>query len=77
MTNIELDKARMAIRAYKSIADSLTSINWEQRRYEITKTVLPIFIGLYEKDETAVKQAIKIADTLIDKLKTSGNVGTE
>lgn len=41
MTNIETDVARSTIRMNKAVADHLQEIDWEQRRYEIAKEVLP------------------------------------
>lgn len=41
-------------------------INWEQRRYEIAKTLLPVVIKEYN---SAVEMAVVYADRLIDELK--------
>lgn len=41
MTNIELEAARSTIRANRAIVDEIESPNWEKRRYEIAKTMLP------------------------------------
>lgn len=41
MTNIEMDVARSTINKNRALARSLETINWEQRRYEIAKDMLP------------------------------------
>ena len=48
MTQIEMDVARSQIRANKAIA-SLADVNWEERRYEIAKTILP-YCAKHTKD---------------------------
>ena len=50
MNQIEMDVARSQIRANKAIA-SLAEVNWEQRRYEIAKEVLPALMNLYLQKE--------------------------
>lgn len=72
MTNIEIETptlAKTALRKY--IADE---INWEQRRYEIAKEVLPrffehTFITPNKDEEEAAKIAVSYADALIKELK--------
>lgn len=53
----------------KSIAHSLnnTDIDWEQRRYEIAKEMLPHIDAGTAED--AVNKAVEIADALIEKLR--------
>lgn len=41
MTNIEMDVARSTIRMNNAVTDHLQEIDWEQRRYEIAKEILP------------------------------------
>lgn len=46
-------------------------IDWEKRRYEISKEILAKRISLYGKDEydVAIDNSVEIADKLIAKLK--------
>ena len=58
--------------AVVSIAKTLRSPDWEQRRYEIAKDILPhtILLEYYGKGlERGVKDAVMIADALIAELK--------
>lgn len=58
--------------AVVSIAKTLRSPDWEQRRYEIAKDILPhtILLEYYGKGlERGVKDAVMIADTLIKELR--------
>ena len=61
--------------AVVSIAKTLRTPDWEQRRYEIAKDILPhtILLEYYGKGlERGVKDAVMIADALIAELKTGG-----
>lgn len=60
--------------AVVSIAKTLRTIDWEQRRYEIAKDILPhILLEYYGKGlERGVKDAVMIADALIAELKKGG-----
>lgn len=61
--------------AVVSIAKTLRSPDWEQRRYEIAKDILPhtILLEYHGKGlERGVKDAVMIADALIDALKKGG-----
>lgn len=58
--------------AVESIAKTLRTPDWEQRRYEIAKDILPhtILLEYYGKGlERGVKDAVMIADTLIKELR--------
>ncbi len=57
-----------------SIAKTLRSPDWEQRRYEIAKDILPHAILVYcgKGLERGVKDAVMIADALIAELKKGG-----
>ena len=58
-----------------SIAKTLRTPDWEQRRYEIAKDILPhtILLEYYGKGlERGVKDAVMIADALIAELKKEG-----
>lgn len=58
--------------AVVSIAKTLRSPDWEQRRYEIAKDILPHTILLEYHGEgldRGVKDAVMIADTLIKELR--------
>lgn len=58
--------------AVVSIAKTLRTPDWEQRRYEIAKDILPhtILLEYYGKGlERGVKDAVMIADALIAELK--------
>ena len=55
-----------------SIAKTLRSPDWEQRRYEIAKDILPhtILLEYHGKGlDRGVKDAVMIADTLIKELR--------
>lgn len=60
--------------AVVSIAKTLRSPDWEQRRYEIAKDILPHTILEYcgKGLERSVKDAVMIADALIAELKKGG-----
>ena len=61
--------------AVVSIAKTLRTTDWEQRRYEIAKDILPhtILLEYYGKGlERGVKDAVMIADALIAELKKGG-----
>ena len=58
--------------AVVSIAKTLRTPDWEQRRYEIAKDILPhtILLEYHGKGlERGVKDAVMIADALIAELK--------
>lgn len=44
-------------------------IDWEQRRYEIAKELLPSLVLWEDPEKNAVNYAVKYADMLINKLK--------
>lgn len=82
MTNIEMDVARSTIRMNKAVADHLQDIDWEQRRYEIAKNIMPKCLEnattvlmkggalpFNTLAETVAKNAIMYADALIEELK--------
>lgn len=48
-------------------------IDWEQRRYEIAKEVLPVFAELSETAEIMARAAVFYADALIAELKKGTN----
>ena len=61
--------------AVVSIAKTLRTPDWEQRRYEIAKDILPhtILLEYYGKGlGRGVKDAVMIADALIAELKKEG-----
>ena len=61
--------------AVVSIAKTLRSPDWEQRRYEIEKNILPhtILLEYHGKGlDRGVKDAVMIADALIAELKKGG-----
>ena len=61
--------------AVVSIAKTLRSPDWEQRKYEIAKDILPhtILLEYHGKGlERGVKDAVMIADALIAELKKGG-----
>lgn len=84
MTQIELDVARTTIRANKAVANHLERIDWEQRRYEIAKDMLPYCLERSEEirklsggvwshkktpEQSVASFAVSIADALIGILK--------
>lgn len=66
MTIEERDTAR----AIQNIGKKLTTIDWEQRRYEIAKDLFPVIL-IEEKCsiDVAAKISCQCADTLIKELK--------
>ena len=78
MTQIEMDVARSAVRKNKAVAEYFENqnaihncIDWEQRRYEIAKTIYPI--AAHDMNPTADKEApakaaVELADLLIAEL---------
>ena len=86
MNAFEQDIAYAIQRACNEISDHLTSdrINWEQRRYEVARTMLPTMfeLAMNEKKErngcgfvvpkNICKAAIVYADELINQLKPKG-----
>lgn len=60
--------------AVVSIAKTLRTPDWEQRRYEISKAILPNTIFEYDGKgiERGVKDAVKCADALIEELRKGG-----
>lgn len=75
MTNLEIQAANAQInmrRDVSNILDNLktnhpTSIDWEQRRYEIAKDVLCGMIAAGKSGD--VRDAVQVADALITVLK--------
>lgn len=71
MTEIELRATSASIRANKAIADHLEKIDWEQRRYELTKAAMQGYLA--SSMSTTVKHlaesSVIMADTVIDELK--------
>lgn len=70
MTNIELQAANSQISMNREVINHLTSINWEQRRYEIAKDVYCTLLGQsdglthYQKAENAVSRANALIEVL-------------
>lgn len=74
MTVIEQRTMERIMAACRQYIDNTTEINWEQRRYEIAKTVLPTMFT-HEQDEVSfdliASDAVRLADELIKQLKQS------
>ena len=84
MTNIEMDVARSTINKNKALVRSLETINWEQRRYEIAKELLPnaaIAVNAEQNEwmngmtypKASAILAIRYADALIEELRRKPN----
>ena len=71
MTQIDLELKSIAKSALRELISSRSTINWEQRRYEIAKDVLSAYCvsGSYSGLSTDIKDAIEAADRLIQALK--------
>jgi len=75
LTNIEVETLSAIKAAARKFANE--TIDWEQRRFEVAKDVLPSILSKkYMKDngyiydnESAVKESVKIADLLINELR--------
>lgn len=78
ITQIEIDEARANIRASHAIADKLTNIDWENRRYEIAKELLPKVWGVAFATTSspsadisliAIESTLRTTELLIEQLK--------
>lgn len=71
MTNLEQTFLESATRYFRESQSK--EIDWEQRRYEIAKEVLPLIIGDTDIDYLDVvevaKAAVRLSDELIEELK--------
>lgn len=71
MTNLEQTFLESATRYFRESQSK--EIDWEQRRYEIAKEVLPLIIGDTVIDYLDVvevaKAAVRLSDALIEELK--------
>lgn len=69
LTRIEQDAMNAVISINRKMKDQ-REIDWEQRRYEIAKTCLPFCLeGCKGRFEFVAKEAVVIADALINELK--------
>ena len=76
MTNIEMEVARTQFRANLAIANKFGNVDWEERRYELAKTVMHALLcgkSCYPSTDDAVNKAVEYADALINKLKENEN----
>lgn len=77
MTNAELKYYATMSNMALEVAGKCGKIDWEQRRYEIAKEVLPVIIQQCTENQSTpivaerVNIAIKYADELIHQLKES------
>lgn len=79
MTQIEMDVMRSTIKKNKAVFRSLEDVDWERRRYEIAKDVLPFALEVTAEIrgaslqvsgmDDAVTLAVAAADSLIRELK--------
>ena len=70
LTNIEIETmtlVKAACRKYTEEKNRVAPIDWEERRYEIAKAVLPSFTN--NADDIAAHLAVRCADALIKELK--------
>ena len=80
MTQIEMQAMESVKGIYREISKQ-NETNWEQRRYEIAKEVLPEIMGQcheYPKNITIQKMcgyAVEVADTLIEELVNRKRLG--
>ena len=65
-------EAPKEILAMPDIEEGSKTIDWEQRRYEIAKHVLPRVFAFGEPKYSAI-YAVSYADALIEELKKGGN----
>ena len=69
LTRIEMDTMRAIENMNRKMKDQ-REIDWEKRRYEIAKTCLPFCLeGCQGRFEFVAKEAVAIADALINELK--------
>lgn len=69
MTQIEMDVARSTIRANREIADHLSNVGWEQRRYELAKAAISGVAATDLKESYIATMAVRYADAVIAELK--------
>ena len=70
MTRIELEAAQTAVMKNKALAAYLRDSDWERRRYEIAKEILPFLAQENNAAEQDVaRSAVRYADALIKELK--------
>lgn len=72
MTQIELENLHLQNQcARKYLGRTVDEIDWERRRYEIAKEMLPYLAEFYDARNKAsvAKEAVKYADALIGQLK--------
>ena len=75
MTVIEQDTMHAIQSACRKYTNSKKEIDWEQRRYEIAKDMfvrMSITDYGYHYSATSVKDAVDMADALIEELKKKG-----
>lgn len=71
MTKIEMDAMNAVIGIHRELK-RMNEPDWERRRYEIAKSVLPDFkdgLNVWLSAEEAAKCAVHYADALISELK--------
>lgn len=71
MTQVELS-AYSSVSGIRKELSKLNEINWEARRYEVAKAVLPAIIAQQDKFTTTnsqIEATIELTDTLLDVLK--------
>lgn len=71
LTNIEMQTLEALRKAAVTYARQSEEKDWEQRRYEIAKEVMPVLIGLdFDRSADGVaRDAVFYADALIAELK--------
>lgn len=77
MTNIELEVAHSTRIKNKVIVDKLTKIDWEQRRFEIAKSVMSARISassVFPDEDELASIACRYADALVKQLKAKQNL---
>lgn len=80
MTKIEMQAMESIIGIHRELK-AAKAINWEQRRYEIAKEILPEIMGQcheYDKNITIQKMcgyAVEVADALIEELVNRKRLG--
>lgn len=70
LTNLEVETLTAVRSAARKISNDV--IDWEERRYELVKSILPAVITSYHKDWTddqITHQSIVLADEVIKQLR--------
>lgn len=67
LTNLEVETLTAVRSAARKISNDV--IDWEERRYELVKTIAPTFIRNGQSPRDVANSAVEYADAIIEKLR--------